>query len=307
MGYPRIALLGNCQAATLFKVLHLFAPSAEVVRFSFVDLPARFPTKEALFQEFGRFDVIFAQPFGPGLHPDLDGRVLREHFRDRFHFYPVLEFSAFHPDCVYIRDRKSSEFCRSPIGDYHSAVVFLGYSLRFTVEQTLRLFHAGVFERLGYYQFWKTSEEALFQQCQQIGFPLEGMYRSWVRRGLFMNSINHPKLFVLSDVARAMLKNSCTPALGGRAEDYLPDESLFDAVWPVYPEIANEMGLDGAYIFKAGSRSEVDNPFMTLRDFVESSCKLYRNMTSGVLECQRVEGWTNNAALVEYIRRQACG
>ncbi len=281
----------------LWRILQLLAPAAEVVRFSFDHLP-RFATKEGLFAEFARFDLIFSQPFGPGFHPTVDGLVLKDRFKDSFHFYPAIEFNAFHPDCVYVRNRRG--FARSPIGDYHSAITLLGYSLGLTVEQTLTLFDTEVFERLGYFRYWKVSEDVLFKQGRAIAFPIEGIYRSWVRRCPFMHSINHPRLFVLSDVARTLLHLSGIPAVAGNVEDFLPDEALYDPVWPIYPEIAGAMGFEGAYIFKVGSRSEY-NPFMTLPDFVAKSWELYRKETSP-LECARIAEWTSNAPLIEAIQ-----
>ncbi len=66
------------------------------------------------------------------------------------------------------------------------------------------------------------------------------------------------------------------------------------------------MGLEGAYIFKGGSsRSGEHDPFFTLRDFVERSYDLYRREPPGALECPRVDAWTGDAVLVEFIRRYA--
>ncbi|MBZ5724923.1 MAG: hypothetical protein LAP87_07990 [Acidobacteriia bacterium] len=282
----------------LWRIFQLLAPAAEVVRFSFDDLP-RFATKEALFRELAPFDFIFAQPFGTGFHPAVDGLVLKERFRDSFHFYPAIEFNAFHPDCVYVRNLQG--FARSAIGDYHSAITLLGYSLGLSVEQTLTLFRAEVFERLGYFRYWKVSEDVLFKLGRAIDFPIEGIYRSWVRRCPFMHSINHPRLFVLADVARTLLHLSGISAVSGNVEDFLPDEALYDPVWPIYPEIAEAMGFQGAYIFKVGSRSEY-NPFLTLPDFVARSWELYQKETSP-LECSRIAEWTRNAPLIDAIRR----
>ena len=305
MKNPRIALIGNCQATTLARILHLFAPAAEVVRFPFSDLPDRYPTQKAVFAALSAFDLIFAQPFGPGLHPAVDGLILQEQFGERFYFYPVVEFSAFHPDCIYVRHRKSGEFLRSPMSDYHSAVALAGHSLGFTAGQTLRLFDAEVFARLGYFRFWKPSEDALADQCRAIGFPLARMYRSWVRRGVFMHTINHPRLFVLGDVARALLEASGCRVPSGNAEDYLIDDALYDPVWPLYPEVAEALSLGGgSYLFKSGSRSD-RLPLFTLPEFVARSHEMYGEQAPGVLESARVDKWLRDAALVERLRSRA--
>jgi hypothetical protein len=297
----RIAILGNCQAAALTKLFRFFLPDAGVTRFLFSDLSTLFTARDDLFSEFGRFEAIFIQPFGTGLYPGVDGLILKERFRDSLHFFPVMEFNAFHPDCVYILNRGRNQFLGSPIGDYHSALAFLGYSLGFTAEQTLSLFAPEVFERLGYSRFWKVSEETLFNQCRSIGFSIEHMYRGWVRRGSFMHSVNHPKFFVMVDIALALLRDAGLPAIPGNAEDYFPDEGLYDAVWPIYPAIAGMMGLEGSYHFKGGSRSE-DVRFLNLREFVEESHEFYRRESPADLDCQRVRQWSKDLSLIEHVR-----
>lgn len=112
---PRIALLGNCQATTLYRIFKVLAPSAEVVRFFFTDLCARFPSRSDLFAELSRFDMIFTVPFGPGLFPEVEGLTLKERFGDALYFYPGIDFPAFHPDCVYIWQRDRREFLGSPL------------------------------------------------------------------------------------------------------------------------------------------------------------------------------------------------
>jgi hypothetical protein len=308
MSCPRVALIGNCQANPLPRILKFLAPGLQVTQFPIHDLTSRFPAKEDVFRELARSDLIYSQPFGPGLHPSVDGLVIRERFRSCFYFYPIVEFNAFHPDCVYIYRRTPRGFAQSPIGDYHSAIAFLGYSLGFTAERTLALFNAEVFERLGYFRFWQVSEEVFLQQGRAIEFPLEPIYRSWVRRSPFMHSVNHPRLFVTADIAHALLRQSGLGApFGpgpGNVESYFPDEALFDPVWPIYPEIAEAMGLEGAYVFKCGSLPSAvrDDLFLNLREFVERSFELYREQKPGNLECSRIEEWTRNAPLLEYLR-----
>lgn len=304
MNHARIALLGNCQATTLYRIFKVLSPSVEVERFLFSDLAARFPSRNELMEEFARFDVIFAQPFGLGLFPEVDGLILKERFGEAFYFYPGIDFNAFHPDCVYLWHRQRGEYFPSPIGDYHSATAFLGHSLGFTLDQTLRLFDAGVFERLGYFGFWRISEEVLMERGHSIGFPLGKAYRSWMRRGSFMHSVNHPKLFVLVDIARILLQQSGFPVTRCNIEDYLPDEALFDAVWPIYPEIGEVLGIEGDYIFKCGSRSDEGTPYSTLEEFVRRSFELYESESSGALECQRIEEWRKDEALLEFIYKR---
>jgi hypothetical protein len=218
----------------------------------------------------------------------------------------VVEFNAFHPDCVYIWRRGPREALQSPIGDYHSAIVFFGWSLGLTVSQIVSLFDAGIFERLGYFCFWDVSEEMLLKQCRTIEFPIDRIYRAWLRRGSFMHSVNHPRLFVMADVARVLLGLVGAPAATANVEDYLPDEGLCKPVWPIYPEIGDPMGLGGAYYFKGGTRMGDPIPLLTLSKFVDKSVEVYRREQPGGLESLRVEEWMKDAALVEDVRGCVC-
>jgi len=306
MTHRRIAILGNCQANTLCRIFGVVAPSIEVVRFDFNELVARFATREDLFAELACFDTVFTQPFGRGFLPDLDGAILKERFGRSLYFYPTIEFNAFHPDCVYICRRSPREVLHSPIGDYHSAIVFLGWSLGLTLGRILALFDAEIFERLGYFRYWDVSEEMLLKQCRLIEFPVGRMYRTWVRRGSFMHSVNHPKLFVLVDVALTLLELAGVAVVRVPIEDYLPDGGLIDSVWPIYPEIGDRMGLKGAYYFKGGARLEDPIPLLTLPEFVERSVEFYRREQPGALESSRVEEWMKDAPLVDDVLRRVC-
>ena len=64
------------------------------------------------------------------------------------------------------------------------------------------------------------------------------------------------------------------------------------------------MGIEGAYTFKRGCRTD-DNPFVGLRDFVEESLQLYRKEKPDNLECQRTGEWMGDAALIGRLRRHA--
>ncbi len=306
MDDPRVALIGNCQANPLARILKFLGPRIQVTRYPVQDLAPRFPAREDLFQELDRYDLVYSLPFGPGLHPELDGLTLRDRLGERFRFYPMVEFNAFHPDCVYIRRRAPAEFVHSPIGDYHSAIALLGFTLGFPIERTLALYAGDVFERLGYFRFWKISEDVLLEQARAIGFPIEAIYRSWVRRSPFMHSLNHPRLFVMADVAATLMRHSGIDGLAHArtVENYFPDETLFDPVWPIYPEIGEAMGIEGAYVFKCGMlpADDRDGLFLSLPEFVERSNAIFCAEKPGNLECSRIDEWMRNEGLIDYLR-----
>ena len=92
-----------------------------------------------------------------------------------------------------------------------------------------------------------------------------------------MYSMNHPKAFVLADVARALLQREKLPIQDVDFDDFNVDDIVRGSVFPVYPEIAEHYGHRGSYTFKLANYrlSRSVGEFMTLRQFVESSFHVY--------------------------------
>lgn len=113
---------------------------------------------------------------------------------------------------------------------------------------------------------------------------LEGAFDRWVTHGCFAYTVNHPKLLVLSSIAEAILNKLCLSpsSMLRRPEEFLPDQLSKIVVWPVYPEIAEKLGLEGNYIFKIG------NQRLTLREYIEGSFKCYNTYVYDELRCSRI-------------------
>ena len=219
--------------------------------------------------------------------------------------YPSIEFTAFHPDMVYVlRTASGSDFTlKSPVGDYHSALVFFCYSVGLNAEQTAARFKEQVLARLGYFAdaLWSAAERNVLSSGRAAGLPVDRLFRSWLRRGCFMHSPNHPKLFVLADLAAAALSSCGVSADARLCEDYVPDDMKLGPIWPIYPEIAVKFGLDGSYCYKGVPSSNGIAPYFNLREFVEASFAVYREHSLSDMLCPRVEAWKADTDLVNYI------
>ena len=85
-----------------------------------------------------------------------------------------------------------------------------------------------------------------------------------------MYAHNHPRITVVRDIARAVLARAGIEAEYG---DALPADNLANGpVYPVYPEIAERLGVEGSLLFKTGGRYR----FLRLPDFIEASFTAYR-------------------------------
>ena len=116
-----------------------------------------------------------------------------------------------------------------------------------------------------------SSVRDLLGSAAQIGFGLDREVARWARRGDFMYVLNHPKAFVIGDIARRLLEESGLRPEPVEIEAYIGDELARDVVWPVYPPIAEAFGLTGSYLFKAKPRGKDFPRLYDLPGFVAAS------------------------------------
>lgn len=177
---------------------------------------------------------------------------------------PSIVFPAFHPDMIYIR--KSGGLVNRYVGDYQSYIAFHAWSHGLNVDQTVGLYCDDVFESLGYYDFYKNSKRFLIKKGADLEFPLVDLVYKWMSRGDFMYSINHPKKFVLEDVAVRIMKKLNIPYLLG-ISSHVSDSLASGLVWSVYPEVAKRFGFASNYAFR------INGKVYGLKDFLELSFK----------------------------------
>lgn len=284
----RILLLGNCQVWGLSKLLQAMVGNALVKA---CDLTAGFLAQiESGELDLNKFaaehDLAFMHPHSEAM--DLIGQKSPA-LRGKLKLMPPVNFSAFHPDLVYIRDARQQTI-QGPLGEYQSSIAFYGWKHGLTIEKTVALFEEDVFEHLGFFEYEQASRQFLVQLGEMTGIELEPLVESWSSRGCWMHSINHPKVFVLADVARALLAREGIVPLPG-AEQYVQDGLASGPAWPVYPEIGKRLGLTGSYLFKkVEADCSVDMPvqMLDLRQFVQASFQVFSQSAPEQLVCERL-------------------
>lgn len=239
-------------------------------------------------------DLTVCMPFENGALGDLTPSRIAQAARLCVPI-PTIVFPAFHPDIVYIC-HKGGLF-GSAMGDYHSALIVYGFARGFSADAIVSLFRADVFARLGYLDGWFAARDALLEMSRAHGCDLDRLFAGWMRRGCFMHTINHPKLFVLGDLARHALGQAGLPGRTAACEDYLPDP-LSGSIWPVYPEIAARIGVAGSTTFKpplGGGNFLVDAArCLELRAMVEGSLAIYAHTPKIARHCERVGRWLDD-------------
>ncbi|MBY4638436.1 hypothetical protein K6L44_00145 [Gluconacetobacter entanii] len=176
---------------------------------------------------------------------------------------PALSFAGYHPDIVYVTSKKS--FIRGPIGDYHSMIALVAYKHGLNINQTRNLYNRQFYEACGYMDRWEVESHRLISDFRNFDLDIWPYIRQWAKHGPFMYSTNHPKIQCLFDMARVYLEKEGYAAVdsGARPEDKL----AFDNIFAVYPEISENLGVEGTYLFKKNDSYKL----MTLEEFLEQS------------------------------------
>jgi hypothetical protein len=292
----RIVVVGhNCQVAVLGGCFRFLAPDAEVATVEPANFAEFESSPERILTIAAGADLTVSLPFEMGQLSSLTPARLREAAR-AYVPVPSIIFPAFHPDIVYISN-KGRNF-GSPMGDYHSALIVYGFACGYSAREIVSLFRAEVFAKIGYLDSWFGARDSLLAMSRAHGFELGRLFAGWMRRGCFMHTINHPKLFVMEDLAREALARADIPARPIRCEEVLTDP-LSGIVWPVYPEIAARYGLTGGTTFKPPA-SGFDFLLDAVRCFdlqamVEGSLAHYAPAPKIAQHCDRVRGWLDNA------------
>jgi hypothetical protein len=131
----------------------------------------------------------------------------------------------------------------------------------------------------------ESSKLTLITQGAFTGVPIESLLGKWLKSGCFMHTPNHPKLHVLADVCRAVMAREKIGVLPD-VELYLKDNLAVSACWPVYPEVAAKLGIQGHYHFKKPGEPV---SMLGLEEFLQKSFAALSNYQKDDLTCSRLE------------------
>lgn len=304
---PRLLVIGVCQAGTVAKAMRYLLPGAQVDFLSVFTVGHRHRRLADLMARADGYDAVFTNIYLP---PFRDGgTILDLRARPNVHVIPTIAFAAYHPDVVSIGRQDHATLrglLSGPMGHSHSAITLYAYLASFSEAQALRLFNESVFERLGYYDFWNESVASLRRLGAEAEYDLDAHLTRWARRGCFMHSTNHPKLYVMTDIARGLLAKAGIPFESCDLDAFLPDDLGGMGSWPVYPEIAQHYGVPGsALFFKAETPRSGPARTMTRAAYVAAAYAYYSRRSRDILVSQRVQAWRADPATVEFLRAAA--
>ncbi|VWD51072.1 hypothetical protein BLA50215_06170 [Burkholderia lata] len=268
----KIAIVSNCQGEGLSKCLMAMNATLDV---EFVVITKLWDGSVQLGDLLRDYDLVLAQKM---IEPHIPSE-----YAHKVHYFPSFAFPAFHPDMTYVRGTRLDgkvDTVYTPMVHYNSAIVLHGYVRGLSVDEIVASFGRETFSRLGYLDAWPTAKAAFLQEADEIGLPLSDRFDNWAKSGCFMYSFNHPSIHVIADVCADLLTKLGIEIQSRNAARYVVDDLRTMPVWPIYPEIAESLGLSGDYAFKRHD----PHGTISLRQFVEESLALYAEFQRDTLE-----------------------
>ena len=120
------------------------------------------------------------------------------------------------------------------------------YNNQRSAEQAAALFCKPVFQELGYLDLWAGSVARMKADFEAT--DLADLFDLFIlrikRRGNFMYAVNHPRAWVLAHLGKLIALKIGMPRSVIDLDLEISD-GLTDVVWPVYPEVAAALAVDG--------------------------------------------------------------
>lgn len=278
----RIVVIGTCQADMLARCLRLMLP---VDRIEFVSLRALKSKAVVLGEAVAGADVVFARS-GVGT-ARLDRIGMRGRDAPRVFAFPCIFFTGYHPDVVILQHRSSTP---APMASCCSAIALAGFLSGRSVDETLALYDRPTFRRLGYFDHWSAACEDTLSDAARSGLDLRADITAWALRGPFMHNPLHPCLFVIASIARKLLAAADIEPVVRDPENLMQDPLKRGGIWPVYPGIAEAVGLEGGdYRFVFDTRPDGSLDAGSMKEYLERAFAYFESVPRDVLMVERLK------------------
>ncbi len=269
---PRLVVIGNCQAYGLARCLRWLCPEAEVRAIGLAEIDDR-TSADAIAAHHADADHVITQYVDAPAYGNLRSKLLRGSGKPMIYF-PRINFRGFHPDLLRAGTAPLKGF---PTKGFHSALILAAHARGVPQGEVSSLFNAYIYAVLGYFDEYAKAQRFHIQDARRFGVKLAPMIRDWRRNGVFVHVPNHPTLPVFWSIAQSV---AGPLGLQGRDVDpALADDFETFGVWPVYPEIARRLDVEGSLEFRlGGSRAPIG-----LDELIDRSYRAYAALDHGLV------------------------
>jgi hypothetical protein len=258
----KILVSGLCQTAGMISSLSLMLPKDNIY---FLKNLAEL-SEDELLQNIQSADVLLSTL------PSQNIRVQIKSIKPNLeiHFWPQIFFPAFHPDIVMFFAKGIPIKCMESV--YNSPIALWSWTHKIPIDRAIKLFNENTLNDLGYLNCWQNSVNQLKKDIEECDLDFDLFFNAVKRQGVFMHSHNHAKLSPIIHLSRqlACKLGASVNFVNEPIEDFLEDPLIFDNVWPVYPAIADALGVQGCFRWKTRTKK-----CTSLQDYLEISYRDY--------------------------------
>lgn len=244
----RVLVVGKCHSRGIASAWQAVRPADEVSSVTWVKLRKGYSVAR-LIADISEADHVFVEANAMGVR-ELSARELGFSIHDeavpmlaaaleRATLYPVTHFSGYHPD--FLRLEKTG--C--------SHIALAAHAMGMSQARAAELFNSYIYSALGYFDEYDKAESFALQVGQASGFDLSNMLQP-VNGQAFMHIPTQPTIGFWMRFA-GLLCSSVGLEYDADAASPI-DEPAGELVWPVYPELAEQIGVEGGLDFKASKK-----------------------------------------------------
>lgn len=255
----RVMVTNDCQTGGVAAALQVIFPNDEVIPLT-LPSSSNFEARSKFIEKL-KSATIWVSSGGYDLLKNLS-----MHDQPQLIRIPMISFSGFHPDIVYARKKSTNELT---LPHYNSAIAVWAYKNRLEISAAEKLFNKKTFAELGYLDHWAPSIDELRLEFKNSDLEFGEFFLPMRREGLFMYSLNHPKVMALVRLAKLTAQKM---GAGKEVLDKYIDinEGLNEVIWPIYPEIGENLSLHSGYEWKMGEGQWIVGVHSFLKNAYES-------------------------------------
>lgn len=185
--------------------------------------------------------------------------------------FASMSFRGFHPDSTYLIRRGGGPLNGKRFEPaYHSRIVALCYMHGISRDETASFFNRDVFSRLNYFDYYRSQKSAIERAFMKSELDYASFFPKIQRQGVFMYTINHPKGFVLDQIARIVAVKLTGQKSFLQAELNTID-TLSGTLWPIYPAIGDYYAVPSSYVWIEKNKVRFNN----LEEFIDFHYQTY--------------------------------
>lgn len=172
---------------------------------------------------------------------------------------PQIDFSGFHPD---IRRRGTRV--------YHSGLIMAAFAMGLPRAEVFGLFSGSVYRALGYFDAYARDEALLLASADAVGLDLRPVLAELTGQA-FVHVPRRPTVGFHWALARRICEQhglDTDPHAEAPADPYLAQ-----ARWPVYPKIAEQLGVPSSLRFKPAISETA--PELSLDQLIDQAWRVY--------------------------------